>query len=225
MITLAIIAALDRELAPLVGDWQTRRFSHKGHNFRAYEHGDTIAVAGGVGSKAAGTTARAVVAQYHPQILVSAGVAGALQDDLPAGVVIAPKTVIDSATGAEYHSDCGAGTLVTAMEIADRKLKESLAARFHACAVDMEAAAVAEVASREGIRFRCMKAISDQADFAMPPLNEFVNDQGRFRTLKFVGWAALHPLRWADVAALARQTSRACNALCIRLREMSKSGP
>jgi nucleoside phosphorylase len=214
MNTIAIIAALDRELVPLVRSWQSRWFNHNGRRFRVYEQGNLVAVAGGIGRKAAGITARALVVQYHPRVLISAGVAGATQNDLAAGTVITPEIVFDSASGAEYRADSGSGALVTADEIADSSLKQALAARFHASAVDMEAAAVAQVAQQERIGFRCVKAISDPADLVMPPLNQFVDEQGQFRAAKFAVWAALRPRHWPGIVALARDTRRASQALC-----------
>lgn len=218
MSTVAIVAALDRELTPLVRNWQTRSFSHKKRNYRVYECTGFVAVAGGIGCEAAGAAARALVAEYRPQVLVSAGVAGATQAELRAGTVITPATIIDSRTGEEYHSESGNGILVTTDEVADQELKQQLAQRFSACAVDMEAAAVAAIAQQEAIHFRCIKAISDEAGFRMPPVNQFVDQDGQFQAARFAGWAALRPMRWADIAALARNTRCASKALCNHLK-------
>ncbi len=223
MTAVAIIAALDREIKPLVSNWQVRSFTHNGRKFQVYEKDDLAAIAGGIGGKAAQAAARALVAEYRPRVLISAGVAGAMAKELTAGRVITPATIIDSATGTRYRSEAGVGVLVTASEIADGKLKRSLAQRFGACAVDMEAASVAEVAREEGIAFRCVKAISDEAGFNMPPLSQFVDENGRFRTRKFAVWAALHPLHWRGIVALARNTRQATEALCNHLRNTSSS--
>ncbi len=217
----AIIAALDRELAPLVRNWQSLTFSYSGHEFRAYEHDNMAAVAGGVGPAAATVATRAMIARYHPQALISAGVAGALLRTLKVGAVITPNVIVDSSTGTEFRSDIGGGILVTASQVAGAAAKQMLVDKFHASAVDMEAAAVAEVAQQEGISFRCVKAISDEADFVMLPLDQFVNEAGRFLTGKFLAWAVFRPGRWGAILALARNTKRASKALCEHLQAMS----
>jgi hypothetical protein len=82
----------------------------------------------------------------------------------------------------------------------------------------MEAAGVARVAQQEQMAFRCVKAISDEADFVMPPMGQFLNAAGEFKSGKFALWAALRPWQWTKVAALARNSKRATEALSNRLR-------
>ncbi|HKD13503.1 MAG TPA: hypothetical protein VKE71_03065 [Candidatus Angelobacter sp.] len=210
---IAIVAALERELAPFVRNWKSVSFSHSGREFRAYEHESLVAIAGGIGRHAAEIAAKAIMAQYKPQMLISAGLAGALLHSLKVGSVITPNVVVDAATGKEYRSEVGGGVLVTADEIANTQSKATLVEKFHALAVDMEAAAVAEFAQQNGIAFRCVKAISDEADFVMPPLNQFVDETGSFQNGKFAAWAAFRPLQWPKVISLARNSSRASVAL------------
>jgi adenosylhomocysteine nucleosidase len=219
MMITAIIAAVDHELDPLVRGWKQVNFSHGGKIFHGYEHENLVAVAGGIRSRAAEQTARALVAQYKPQMLISAGVAGALISSLKVGNVITPNVIVDAATGAEYRCDLGGGVLVSAGAIADSHSKPELVEKFHALAVDMEAAAVAGVAGDEQIGFRCVKAISDEADFPMPPLNRFVNAEGGFDTGKFLAWAALRPQVWPRVIKLGRNSKRAAQALCNWLQQ------
>ena len=223
MSSIAIITALDRELTPLVRHWQWQTFTYEGQSFRVYQHENVVAVAGGIGARAATAVARAMVAQYNPQWLVSAGVAGGLQRSVKVGTVIVPSVIVDSATGSEYRFAGGNGVLVTASEIVDAASKRALAEKFDALAVDMEAAAVAEVARQENIGFRCLKAVSEGADFVMPPLNRFVGKDGRFRTARFVGWAVVHPSWWPGIAALARNTDLAAKSLCNCLKRISCS--
>ena len=210
---IAIIVALERELAPFVRNWKSVSFSHSGREFRAYEHESLVALAGGIGRRAAEIAAKAIMAEYKPQMLISAGLAGALLHSLKVGSVITPNVVVDAATRKEYRSEVGGGVLVTADEIANTQSKATLVEKFHALAVDMEAAAVAEFAQQNGIAFRCVKAISDEADFVMPPLNQFVDETGSFQNGKFAAWAAFRPLQWPKVISLARNSSRASVAL------------
>lgn len=219
MSTIAIIAALDRELAPLVRNWRSNQITEQGQTFRVFEHEKTVAVAGGIGPQAAAQAARAIIRHYKPQVLLSAGLAGGLIHSVKVGSVITPAIVIDAATGTDYHCESGETILATAPEITGTASKQALADRFHAIAVDMEAAAVAEVARQEQITFRCVKAISDEVDFAMPPLNQFVDQRGRFQNARFTAWLVVHPQYWAATAALARNSKSASQALCKYLSE------
>src|SRR5258707_12550593 len=150
-VRLAIIAALDREIQPLVRGWQRTGVG--------YRQDDTLVVAGGIGYEAARRAARAVVKEFRPQMLVSAGFAGALIGTLKVGNVLLPNVIIDGRNGMEYRCNfgegiLGGGILVSAAQIAGpgsgNDSKRELAGKFHALAVDMEAAAVAEVAQEEG---------------------------------------------------------------------------
>lgn len=219
MITIAIIAALDRELAPLARSWPSTRITEQGRTFRVFQHENVVAVAGGIGSRAAALASAAIVRHLKPQVLISAGLAGALVDHLQIGSVITPNTVIDAATGKQYRSESGEGALVSSEEVAGSASKQSLADQFHASVVDMESAAVANVAQQEGLAFRCVKAISDDAAFEMPPLNRFIDQHGRFQNARFTFWLLAHPQYWRKTVTLARNSSRASIALCKWLEE------
>ena len=103
---------------------------------------------------------------------------------------------------------------MSAGEIAGIEAKQKLVQDFHALVVDMEAAGVARIAHEANVDFRCVKAISDEADFAMPPMGRFLTTDGDFQTGRFAVWVALRPWQWFKVAALARNSSRATRALC-----------
>lgn len=224
MSTIAIIAALDRELAPLTRHWKTVRFSYTGRSFQSFEHENLVAIAGGIGCRAAGRAAKAVVAQYKPEMLISAGLAGALTANLNIAGLVTPNVIMDAATGAQYRCESGNGVLVTCNEIAGHASKQELARKFHAAAVDMEAAAVAEVAVQKGLAFACVKAISDELDFVMPPLSQFVDDEGQFQSGRFASWVALRPKYWIKTLVLARNSNRAARALCERLEQSASAG-
>jgi adenosylhomocysteine nucleosidase len=219
MNTIAIIAALDRELNPLVSGWKRSAVVLHGKTFRVYEHENLVAVASGIGCRAAESAARAIVAQYRPQALISAGLAGGLIRSLKVGCIVTPNVIMDAFNRNEYRCTLGegliaGGVLVSAREIAGPQSKQKLVEDFHALAVDMEAAGVAEVARDAEIGFCCVKAISDESSFPMLPLNQFVSAEGSFLTGKFALWAALRPWIWPRVIALGRNSNRATQALC-----------
>jgi hypothetical protein len=102
--------------------------------------------------------------------------------------------------------------------VAGKEQKIRLHKAYGADAVDMEAAAVAQGAEARGVEFGALKAISDAADFSLPlldrPPDRFVADDGRFRSLKFAGHVALRPWLWRTTIAMARNSSKASQALC-----------
>jgi hypothetical protein len=225
---IAVIAAMERELFPLVEGWTRTSFQHAGKVFQCFENGEWVALAGGIGCGCAERAARAVVETCHPQTLISAGLAGALVRGLEAGSVVHPDLVVDATSGAEYRragSSSSGPVLVTAGEVAGPVSKEQLAKRFQAAVVDMEAAGVAKVAMAMNVGFYCVKAVSDEYHFVLPPLNSFVDSEGRFQIVRFAIWAALRPWRWSAILRLARNTSLATRALSDWLRKNLNNGP
>lgn len=223
MSKLAIIAAMEREIAPLVRGWQRGTLSSGERTFMLFERDGVAAVVAGIGCSNAERAARALVAEYRPALLISVGLAGALIRSLKVASVFTPSVVVDAVDGAEYRcaadpNHVSGGVLVTAPEIAGSEAKRELVNRFHGLVVDMEAAGVARVAQQERIGFRCVKAISDEADFLMPPMGKFLNAAGEFQSGKFALWAALRPWQWPRIAALARNSQYATDTLCNRLR-------
>jgi nucleoside phosphorylase len=224
MSKVAVIVAMERELAPLARGWKKGALSSGDKIFTLFESDGVLAVVAGIGRKNAEQAARAVVAQYRPTLLISAGLAGALIRSLKAGSVFTPSLVVDAADGAEYRcvadgNHVSGGILVSSGEIAGVEAKRELVTRFHGLVVDMEAAGVAKVAQQEQIGFRCVKAISDEADFVMPPLTRFIASDGTFQSGRFAAWMAVRPWQWTKVAALAQNSRRATAALCERLRK------
>lgn len=220
----AIVAALDRELRPLVRGWKQVSYCHDGRSFTFYENASLVAVAGGIGQRASERAARASVERYEPSILISAGLAGALIHSLKVGSIITPNVIVDGLSGEEYRCNMGGGVigggiLVSAGQVAGVASKQELAARFHALAVDMEAAGVAAVAREKHLLFRCVKAISDEADFAMPPLSRFVDEEGRLHTGRFAAWASVRPAVWWKLVQLGRNSGLAAKALAEWLQQ------
>lgn len=229
MSRLAMIAALDQEIAPLVRGWTPGVLHYENHELTCYRQGELAVVVGGIGFRPAEMAARAAVTELQPQALVSAGLGGAIIRTLKTGSIFVPNLIVDATTGTEYRCNTGAamacgGILVTAPEIAGPKSKQRLADQFHGLVVDMEAAAVARVAQEMKTGLFCVKVISDELDSQLPPLNRFVDGSGRFQISRFVAWAALRPQWWPACARLARDSRRATRALCDWLGRNLTSG-
>lgn len=225
---IAIIAALEREVHPLVQSWQTTVVEHEGRSFTFYESNYAVAVCGGIGAEAARRAAEAAVVKYSPEIIISAGIAGALVPELHVGETIFPALVIDSQDGSRHetaiknapvaNTPLGRTTVVSSPQITGIAQKQQLAKSYGAQAVDMESAAVARAAMIHNLRFLAIKSISDEYDFEMPEMSQFVRD-GEFQEKRFALYVALRPWLWLPVLRLARNTRIASENLCAWLRE------
>ncbi len=206
---VAIVAAMDREVADLVRGWRVIL----GHKFRYYERDAVIVVIGGMGEDRARSAAEAVLTFRAPKVLLSVGLAGATVSNLAVGDIVLPTKVLSASGSAAFTIDGGEGTLISRSGIANASEKRALAKQFGCTAVDMEAAAVAEVAARRGIRFAAIKAISDEVGFDLPPLGDFIGSDGKFHTARFLAYVAVRPRLWPVLAALQRNAARAAQAL------------
>ena len=208
---VAIVAALEREVAPL-----TKKFARRvqpGQRFALFESGDVRLVCGGIGGAHAASATRWLIADAKPEAVMSIGFAGGLVPDRHVGDVITPATVIDASSGETFSVSDGEGVLVTAEGVLAEAGKQSLATRYKADAVDMEAASVARVAQENGIPFFAVKVISDEVGFAMPPLQRFVTD-GQVSTSKLLAYAAVRPSLWPVLMRLGNNAKIASSQLC-----------
>ncbi len=211
---IAIVAALEREVWPLVKDWPASRREYGGRWFKFFEKERLVLVCGGMGPEAARRAAEAIISLYQPELVISTGFAGGLDPTLQAGHTLTPRHVIDACDGSRTDSGTGEGVLVSFETIADVEQKAKLAKAYGAQAVDMEAAAVARAAEAHGVRFLACKVISDANDSLMPPVGRFIGEGGRFQAFKFIAYVAFRPWLWGRVQQLARHSIIASGKLC-----------
>ena len=225
---IAIIAALEREVRPLVKNWQASTVKHDGRDFTFYQSNYAVAICGGIGAEAARRAAEAAIVKYSPEVLISAGIAGGLVPELHVGETIFPTLVIDSQDGSRHetaiknapvaNTPLGRTTVVSSPQIVGVAQKQQLAKSYGAQAVDMESAAVSRAAMTHNLPFLAVKSISDEYDFEMPEMAQFVRD-GTFQEKRFALYVALRPWLWLRVFRLARNTRIASENLCAWLRE------
>lgn len=225
---LAIIAALEHELRPLIKHWTQTHASHDGRDFTFYESSYAVAVCSGIGPEPGRRASEAIIAQYSPALLISAGIAGALTPDLKVGETIFPAIVLDARDSSRHptaieNAPIGATPLaktivVSSPEIAGAGQKRKLGKAYSAHAVDMEGASVALAAEAHGLPFIAIKTISDEVDFELPEMMPFFRD-GQFQTASFVLHISIRPWLWLRVFRLARNTKLASENLCAWLRE------
>jgi adenosylhomocysteine nucleosidase len=220
---IAIVAALEREIRPLVKGWPASEREHSGRRYRFSESGTTVAVCGGIGPEAARRAAEAVIALYKPAVVESVGFAGALDNTLRVGDVCEVRYVIDSSDGSRTDTGVGTSVLVSSASVASEEQKAKLAKAYGAQLVDMESAAVAKSAEAHGLPFRAVKVVSDEAGFPMPPMELFIGRDGSFHSGKFALHAAVRPWLWSTVFRLTRNSGKASRALCHQLKLQQKS--
>lgn len=212
-VDIAIIAAMEREVRPLVRRWPRRELVSSEAVFPAFARDGVLVVCSGIGGQFARQAAVAVFAAHRPRVVISAGLAGALDANLKVGEIFQPATVLDLRSGARFRAGGGRGVLVSASSVLDRDAKRRIQGSYAAAAADMESAAVALVADQSGCPFMALKAISDEADFPMPPLETFVDARGRIRMARLILSSMLRPGRWKPLARLGLNSSYASRQL------------
>ena len=211
---VAVVAAMSRELAPLLKGLQAQKYA----GIEFFELPSAVVAVGGVGRSAAGRASEAVIQRYSPAVLVSAGVAGALTSRLHVGEVVNAREVVDADSGERFAAMGTTGTVATVAMVSGPGEKKVLADRWQADVVEMEAAAVAGVARAKRLKFAVLKAISDELDFVMPPVGQFVSKDGKFETGRFAIYLAVHPNWWSGVRELNANAKAASLKLCEALQ-------
>jgi adenosylhomocysteine nucleosidase len=220
---VAVVAALEQEIAPLVSGWKRRELPHDGRGAVIYEMADTVAMAGGIGPRYARRAAELLFEIYRPAVFISTGFAGALTPDHHIGDVLIASAVIDAMHGANYPSLGRGGLIVSTPGIAGADEKRALREQYTAEAVDLEAAAVAAFAQEHGLKFLAVKAISDEVSDSLPPFARFVHD-GRFDQRAFARYALVRPWIWPRLLRIATEASYAAKQLCAELRHLLAAG-
>lgn len=218
---VAVVAAMRRELEPLLRGIRPQRAD--GIDF--FELEAAVVAVGGIGRLAAWSAAKAVVGKYRPMVLISAGIAGGLTAMLKVGDVVRGREVVDADSGARFTANGGESVLVTVSSVSGPAEKRILADRYQADVVDMESAAVAAVAREHGLEFSALKAISDELEFVMPPMAQFVAVDGTFETTRFAAYVAIRPQWWSAVRQLARNSKVASVNLSHALQHLIVEAP
>jgi adenosylhomocysteine nucleosidase len=170
--------------------------------------GGALLAVSGIGWTAAAGAARALI-DAGASALMSFGVAGALDPALEPGNVVLPREVLSS-DGRHHPTDAtwrervavelrashalSEGHLLTGDQAIDTPEKK--AAAFHgtgAVAVDMESAAVAEVAAGHKLPYIAVRVIVDTAADRLPPAAVAASREGRVKIARLVMGLAASP--------------------------------
>jgi adenosylhomocysteine nucleosidase len=213
---VAVIVAMPVEVAPLLNGVKPEQVN----GVDLFDLPNAVIAVGGIGEKFARHAAEVAIDHAQPKLLLSAGIVGAISPQLKVGDVGRIRQVVDVATGTTYPTNGGGDwVLATSQEVSDAAEKNQYLTKFGADVVDMEAAAVAQVAKERGLDFAAIKSISDDAEFDMPPLNRFI-DNGRFDTRRFLIYVALHPRWWGALGKIKKNSEIATEKLCEAVRHL-----
>jgi adenosylhomocysteine nucleosidase len=217
---VALVAAMPVELAPLLGKLQPRRVN----GVVLFDLERVVVAVGGIGESCARRAAETAIDDAQPTLLLSAGIAGAISPALRVGEVGRIREVVDVATGLRYPTNGGEWVLATSQDVNDSAEKRELLAKYGAQVVDMEAAAVAQVAKERGLEFAAVKSVSDEAGFKMPPLMRFIDEDGRFNNGRFLLYVAVRPKWWPTLARIRINTAIASANLCRAVEHLIECG-
>jgi nucleoside phosphorylase len=220
----AFVAALDREVQPLVNGWEIFQLSGEGTSFSTfrsrgmYESGEAVLCCAGTGVARAEKATRVLLASFAPRVAISVGFVGAASPELHVGDVVVPAHVLVASSGERVTADFGKGEIATLDEVAGRERKVQLWNSDRILAVEMEAAGVARSSHEAGVRFATIKAVSDELDDETEFLAPFVRPEG-FDTAGFLKYIGVRPKLWPAVARLKRNSEIASSALCRAIEE------
>jgi adenosylhomocysteine nucleosidase len=208
---IAIIAALPRELKPLVRGWQ--HALHDGvHVWRwRWDEGEWIAACAGAGAEAATRAFGEAEKGGELSAVISTGWVGALKGEIAPGRSYPVAAVVDARTG-ERFAAAGTGegrVLVTSAKVAEEQEKRRLATAYGGDLVDMEAAGVARLAAMRGIPFHCIKGVSDGLTDKLPDLQRFILENGQFQLPRFVLFSILRPWHWPALMRMGENSRKA----------------
>jgi hopanoid-associated phosphorylase len=194
---IGILVALPAELATL-----TSQKLHQGQ--RVFIQENIVVMYSGTGRENALKAAEQLISD-GVKGLISWGCAGALAPDLTAGTLLFPEIIL-TATGTPLKvSEKWLNHIKKNLPIAHRSIlsvesltliestqeKKQLHEKTQALSVDMESAAVVEVAQKAGIECLIIRAISDPVTLSIPSVvSQAINAEGEV-VLKKLGFALL----------------------------------
>jgi len=253
--TIGIIAAMSQESEALLRLIELRDRSNLGP-YRCYRfrllHRDCWLLTSGMGLQRAAQATRALIDAASPQLLVSVGVAGAVNADLEIGDVVASGNccLLDK-EGLPGPFQPLARLSEAAWQAAELALQPGRAGLYRGTAVttrgaqfvqqqpgqqpgkltnpvlEMETAGIAGVAAEKEIPLLSLRAISDGPRAPIPfNLETMLDEQDNLRTREILKVILGHPRMLSQLVRMGRNTHQAAdNAALALFAALSQPGP
>ncbi|HUB77857.1 MAG TPA: hypothetical protein VMB03_03620 [Bryobacteraceae bacterium] len=183
-------------------------------------HDETRTVAKGAGAHRATAGIDEVLANFHPDAMVSMGFCGALDPSLNIADIVVGSTIFagDRVFPAEppiASSPHRIGPVCTSDHIVGTAGEKNLLHSAGMIAVEMEAAGVAQRAQKLGVPFFCIKSVTDLAGETMAnDFNAVLRPDGQFDTINLLASSLRHPwVRLPELLRLQRRCMLAARSL------------
>jgi adenosylhomocysteine nucleosidase len=230
-VEVGIVAALPLELGPF---WQRADLDRELRGSEQTVRMGTCAgvriatVAGGVGAAKAQRATSLLLAGHQPRFVLTVGLSGGLQPDLPAGeLVIGIRLQATEAPELTLLDEWPAGAPITGRAgrlwmhpqiVTSPEEKERLGRETGALAVDMESYAVADVCREAGVPCLAVRAISDEMTHPLPAVvNRLAATHGVRQWGTAVGALWKQPALLSSLWDLQSRSSRAAEQLGAQL--------
>ncbi|MBL8799675.1 MAG: hypothetical protein JNM56_37680 [Planctomycetia bacterium] len=170
---------------------------------------------------------------YRPKLVLSAGFAGGLQEQLQVGDVLLADEVVDLVGNrwpttwpgelptTEWRPPIQRGRFLSVPQlVGDPSEKRRLGEKYQAAALDMESAHVARMCSKQGIPFGCVRVVSDALATPLSPRLVSLLAGGRVSWLALAGLLLRAPGSLGELWRLAKDTRFAAGQLGTALGEL-----
>jgi adenosylhomocysteine nucleosidase len=219
--TIAVLAAMHLELAPLVRAFSLRREGDGNQALYRAEVGDRTLVATlmCMGTQAAARATERILAAAAVDRVVCIGVAGGVGPSVRVRQLVVPEIVIDAATGKEYrpaplphHPARGKLRTSDVFETDPSSLAQWI--RAGVVALDMETSAIAEVCERRGVAWSVARGLSDHVTDAPvdPQVLGLAHADGSGNPAAVARYLIARPWRVVGLARMARNSTAAARA-------------
>jgi adenosylhomocysteine nucleosidase len=171
--------------------------------------------------------------QYRPKLVLMAGYAGGLRDDLSVGDVVLATEVMDQSgkvlpatwpgqpLQGEWQPPLHRGRILTVDRIvATPEEKQRLGKEHNALAVDMESAVLGQMCARHEVSFGCVRVLSDAVDTRLSPHLARLLTGEQVAVSRILLAMLRRPWLAAEYWRLAQQTRRASERLGLALGEL-----
>jgi adenosylhomocysteine nucleosidase len=231
--TIGLIAAMAMEARPVLlvlGPWTQFTVSGRPLYHLALDGVECVLVESGIGAERAAAASEAILSACSPRYLVSFGIAGAVEPEIHIGDVIVARNAATFEHGALGHiralaclSKKAYQAVVHAVEAHGIRLfdgtaitttgpqpPESLLGTWTHPILEMETAAIADVAQKHGTPLLSIRSISDAPEEPIPmAVEDLVDENGTLRVARIAGRLLRHPSMLSRLIRVGRNGARA----------------